>query len=428
MKRYWLILPALMLIASMALARSGAQAQGVPPPTSGSVLASGLLMPLGMKVGPDGMLYVAEAGTSGTNPVTMPDGTKTTNGLTGRISKIDPATGTRTTVVDGLPSSGTPPEVLGPADIAFIGTQMYYLQTHGGAAYGFPTMPTGIYRVSSSGATTLVADIGKFNFANPVDSIKSGQQADIEPGGNPFQMIVRDGNFLVTDGNQNQIMQITPAGAITRLMQFQGHPVSTGIASLASGPLYVTTLGTFPFADADGKLWQVGYPSGAATQILNGYGSATDVEFDGSQLYMLTFGTQAAPGGPPDAPPWAPGTGRILRVSGNTALPVVDGLFFTSAMVFSNDTAYVSSITGTIYKIPGISALAPLAVAPTPVPTTAPAGNPSPVATATRPTGITAPDTGTGPDGGAAVPWAWAAGALLVAGAAFTATAMKTRR
>ena len=116
----------------------------LPTPSAGTKLAGDLIDPGNMKVGPDGMIYVAENGNGGTSAFTAPDGTKFTNGMTGRISKIDPATGVRTTVAGGLPSNGSDQGATGPADVAFLNGQLYYNQSHGGAFYGFPDKPTGL--------------------------------------------------------------------------------------------------------------------------------------------------------------------------------------------------------------------------------------------------------------------------------------------
>ena len=77
-----------------------------------SVFAQGLNNPRGLKFGPDGNLYVAEGGAGGTtssaglcDQVVPPVGPYT-GGFTARISKISPD-GTRTTVIDGLPSDQT---------------------------------------------------------------------------------------------------------------------------------------------------------------------------------------------------------------------------------------------------------------------------------------------------------------------------------
>ncbi|MBI5288994.1 MAG: ScyD/ScyE family protein, partial [Chloroflexi bacterium] len=321
------------------------------------------------------------------------------NGFTGRISKIDPVTGTRTTVVDGLPSQAGPEgDSVGPADVDFLGGKLYYVQTHGGEGYGFPDNPTGIYRVDADGSIHLIADIGQFNLDNPIADVTSGAQLDIEIGGNPYSMIVRDGAFLVVDGNQNQVIRVTADGDISRLAEFSGHPVSTGIASQAGGPLYVGGLGQFPFTAEDGNVYRIGFPTGNITEIADGFSSVTDVEFGpGGQLYALTFGDQAAD---PSMIPWDVFSGKILKVNGDgTMSPVVDGLNLTTSLIFVGDTAYVSNngvsipgvFDGEIVKIENFSSLEPQAP-PAPAPTTAP-----PAPAPTRPTGvITAPDTGTG--------------------------------
>jgi hypothetical protein len=303
------------------------------------------------------------------------------------------------------------------------------VQTHGGAFYGFPANPTGVYRVNSNGTVTLIADIGKFNIANPVDDVKNKVQQDIEVGGNPYAMTVRDGTFLVTDGNQNQVMQITTSGAITRLAEFHGHPVATGITTGSSGPLYVTTLGQFPFSPSDGAVYQVGYPTGSITKVAGGFSSMTDVEIGpGGQLYALSFGDQNVNAGPTD-PPWTFGSGKVFKVDpvAGTLTPIATGFTFTTSLIFSGDTAFVANngVTipglndGEIWKIDNVSSLAAL-----------PAPQPTPVATAPAPTatprsGIGAPNTGTGGAGGSGS-WLPALLIITIAGVALVAAGTRT--
>lgn len=433
MKRWVALLPlAVAVVASalMAADQTSAQQGGA---TSGTLLTGGLVSPRNMKLGPDGMLYVAEAGIGGDTKFTGEDGAEYSNGFTGRISRIDPATGDRETVVDGLPSNGTPMgDAVGPADVAFLGGQLYYLQTHGGEGYGFPDTPTGIYRVEDDGTTTLVADIGQFNIDNPTEAITSGVQPDVEVGGNPYSMVVRDGAFWVVDGNHNRLMRVQTDGTVEEITEFPNHPVSTGIATQSSGPIYVAYLGVFPFAPEDGKVVSVGVPSGNITEVASGVSSLTDVEFGpGGRLYALSFGAQASS---PDAPaPWDFGTGTILRVESNgTLTPLVTGLTFSTGLIFSGDTAFVTSggitipgvLDGEIWRIDNFSSIQPLAQEPTPAPqpTTAP----------TQPSGpITAPDTGTGGGaasaGGAAAILAAVAVAMALAGAGAVAAAVRRR-
>ena len=189
-----LALAGIIAAVAMSLASQQASAQA-PTPSVGHQLVGGLLSPRGMKLGPMAC-YVAEAGSGGDGD--RRSGGDSHSGLTGRISKIDPATGARTTVAANLPSNaGAEGDAVGPADVAFIGTQLYYAQTHAGTAYGFPaTTPTGVYKVNSNGTVTLLADIGAFNIANPVTPLKNGSQQDIEVGGNPYSMDVRNGALL----------------------------------------------------------------------------------------------------------------------------------------------------------------------------------------------------------------------------------------
>ncbi|MDE3094712.1 MAG: ScyD/ScyE family protein [Chloroflexota bacterium] len=424
---------ALAALALLVSAAAGAFAEGAtaraktPGPTAGTQLATGLVNPRGITMGPDGMLYVAEAGSGGSTAITI-DGGQHKVGTTGRISKIDPATGTVTTVASNLPSDVGPlGDAVGPAGVAFLGAQLYYLQTHGGTAYGFPATPTGLYKVNADGTTTLVADIGAFNIANPVADITNGTQKDIEVGGNPYSMTVRGGNFYVVDGNQNQLLQVTPAGTVSRVTAFSGHPVTTGITYAPGGPFYVTTLGQFPFAPSAGTVLQVGYPTGSTNKIAGGVSSLTDVAIGpGGQLYALNFGDQnTSPG-----PPWMPFTGKILKVnSDGTMTPIVSGFTFATSMIFSGNTAYVVNnglsalAPGAIWQIPNFSSVTPVAGAsPAAAPTAAPAAAAPTSVPATPVTGVTAPNTGTGPAAGTAGNLGWYLVALAAAAAGVAAT------
>ena len=109
MNRYLKCSASLLSAFAMAatLAAIPLQAQLSP---NAAVYVSGLQGPRGLKFGPDGQLYLAEAGTGGTTSTTgtctqvVPPIGPYTNGNTSRISKID-ATGTRSTVAAGFPSA-----------------------------------------------------------------------------------------------------------------------------------------------------------------------------------------------------------------------------------------------------------------------------------------------------------------------------------
>src|SRR5215217_7677662 len=151
-----------------AISESSSQsANKVKPPTATkSIYVTGLNDPRGLKFGPDGNLYVAEAGVGGTissatfhcEQAPPPFGPYFGSPTGGRVSKI--VGGVRTTVTTQLPTAiSSIQDKFGAADVAFIDNVLYVLETGGGCSRGLPANPSGIYRVNSNGTTSLVADL-----------------------------------------------------------------------------------------------------------------------------------------------------------------------------------------------------------------------------------------------------------------------------
>jgi hypothetical protein len=335
-----------------ALGTVGAQppagAGGAPPPPSANVtvFAQGLQGPRGIKFGPDGSLYVAEAGMGGTNSTVgqcqqVPNGVGPyTGGKTARVSKVN-ASGASSVVASGLPSArdamGDQSSVIGVADVEFMGGSLYALIDGGGCSHGNPDAPNALVKVNADGSATLVADLSAWVKAHPIAKPNAD---DFEPDGEFYSMTQVNGAFYAVEANQGQLIKITTDGQVSRVVDFSatlGHIVPTAIAYY-NGNFYVSNLNTFPIT-TNSKVWKV-TPAGDVSVVASGLSAVLGVAFDAQgRMYALEMSTVQNQGP-------VPGSGMVVRVGASGALePVATGLFFPTGMVFGADgTLYVSNM------------------------------------------------------------------------------------
>ena len=228
--------------------------------------------------------------------------------------------------------------------------------------------PNGLYRLDGAGGAELVADISAFIREHPV----AEKPRDYDTDGQPYAMLAMGDAFWVTEGNSNQVLRVGLDGTVARVADLsQGHPIPTGIAPAPDGGAYVAFFTSAPYAEGSAKVVKVA-PDGAVTDVWTGLTLVTALAMgpDGT-LYALEMAT--GHGDDPDA--IAPGTGRVVRMTGpDTAEPVVTGLALPVAMDFGPDGAlYIAGPTfgadegqGTILRV-DLSGPEPIAV-PTELP------------------------------------------------------------
>lgn len=310
-------------------------------------VATGLNNPRGLAFGPEGSLYVAEAGLGAGDGH---GGFGVGIGFTGAITEISHV-GSRhpmvRRVVTGLASHGTNergPEVVGPDGIAAQGGSEFYVimaESVGGILAGDPNLDPDVvgqfghlleltprdrgdgrpHDDDHDSAWRVVADVGGFNYAwtgahqneswapfDPPTPPATKPQPQF-PDANPYAVLALPGHQYVVDAGANTLNEVRPDGTVRVIAYFPN-------------PMFPVPGGHFvPISDA--------VPTCIA-QGPDGY------------LYVgtLAFGANFARFGNPQHPGWAhlPNQSKVYRVN-----PKSSKFFLTDADVWAAD---LNPITG----------------------------------------------------------------------------------
>jgi hypothetical protein len=288
-----------------------------------TVVATHLNNPRKIFLARDGAVYVTEAGTGGRDKCIGAGPTKTCVGRSGSIVKI--VGGKQKRVLTGLWSGARPTGELaeGPADVLVRGSSVYVLLQNGtvnakggnnlgrdGAVAGdLISSPTGMV------TPTVVADLARFEAAhNPDHGAGPGARFGDPPiDSDPYAFTPYRGGFAVADAAGNDLLWVSPKGAISVLAVFPtqtvrltpsvaAHIGAPGMRSISvqsvptsvvvgpAGALYVGELTGLPFAPGKARLWRVS--GGKAALYASGFTNISDLAFDGKNLLVLEMTTK----------------------------------------------------------------------------------------------------------------------------------------
>jgi hypothetical protein len=323
---------------------------------------SGRDNPRGLSFGPDGRLYVAEAGNGGKECIPPEHAGEEAFciGFTGAISRIDASSAHG--VVSGL--------------VSFVGSEGFAatgidgLSAHGnGGLFGIVTESIrGLERLRPSFAPPLSqqtlalanAQVGRLIEANPGGQWRAvADVGDVDfrwteehfeelgvhqlPDSNPYGVFAASGVRWITDAAANTLDEVRPNGSVRVVAFIPSPPVSDSVPTCldrgADGAFYVGELTGVGNGPGKSIVWRV-VPGKAPEEWATGLTGVTGCGFgsDG-QFYATEFSTEGWEVGPP-------GTGAVVRVPPHSTSPtmIASGLSFPGGFAAGPDGAiYVSN-------------------------------------------------------------------------------------
>lgn len=347
------------LLTSLALAATAAipalAADNAPPPPF-SVIASGLNNPRGLAFGPDGALYVAEAGKGGPGPCVKGEQGPACLGSTGAITRIQ--AGHQKQIITGLPSvagqGGS--QASGPSDISFDDHGVAYatvMGVDGATPEAFGAAGSALWkliRLTSDGKYETVADLFAYESAHNPD----GREINSDP----YAVVARSGFQVVADAAANALLRVGSDGSISTLAVFPSRPepgpggraipmesVPDAVTVGSDGSYFVGELTGFPFPKGGAQVYRVAAegvkPQVAQTGFTNII--STVAVADGS-LYVLEIFQNGLANVNPQNP--ASLTGALIRVApdGTKTTLASDGLVAPAGLAIGPDgSIYVSN-------------------------------------------------------------------------------------
>ena len=329
-----------------------------------TVMAQGLDNPRGIAFGPDGMLYVVEAGRGGTSGLCLPNtagpGTRC-YGASAAVTRIT-APGVQQRVLTGLPSMAVPSgaEATGPQDIAFgFGRAFITVGSGGDPALLAPFRAQNInfgrlLQVSLQGVITPLVDVAQY------ETINNPEASHLDS--NAFGLEILSNRAVMTDAGGNSLLQVDTNLNIATLAVFPPRDVigpggatvpmeavPTSIAEGPDGSLYVGELTGFPFPLGGARVYRVPANGGTPVVVAEGFTNIIDIAIgaDGA-AYVLEHDANGllAPGN----------TGRLTKIGpfGARTELAAGQLFAPGKMTIGPDNAIYVTVNASSAGIGGV--------------------------------------------------------------------------
>jgi DNA-binding beta-propeller fold protein YncE len=296
------------------------------------VIASGLDNPRGLNFGPDGALYLAEAGRGGTDACGPgPLGGDMCLGPSGAITRISGRS--RERIITGLASFASPGaggQAFGPSDVQFTPRGDGYFVVQGCI---LPSNTCGrLFQIGPRNRFHQVADLGAFEIAHDPAGLHPGES-------DPYGVLALDHQRVIADAAANDLLSVSDTGAISVLAVFpertvsglQMDPVPTAVLQASDGSFIVGELTGAPLPVGGARLYRV-VPGRAPTVIADGFTNIIDLAEapDGSILVLEIAKNSLASGDP---------SGALIRVNrdGSRRTIVDQGLSSPTAVAVGDD-------------------------------------------------------------------------------------------